>query len=470
MMKAFLSVLALALTAGAAAAQDPRLFSRPQVPPREVLDRLNLQLGWHTYVPVDGYRDRVYSVQLTDREIFVQTLSGMVVSLDPETGETRWRTLPGLPYRDKHPVGYNSTLVFVVNARTLYALSRATGAIVWQFDVPDALVAAPAADEEQVYLTLGAGKINAYLITRGMPPKPIKKNDMLMPPPSAGTGGPETMPAPGGGPPPTTASDPLAPHVGDREAAAATGPYTAESFRGVPRWVPPPLLPVAENQMDNSLERRPLVTAETLLLTDSPGTLLGMAKYQHLELYRYPTGGPITAPLAQYGDYAYAASQDQNVYALNINTGRSPWRYTVPTPLYWPPQVNDQDVYVSPAGSGLYRLLRETGQLVWQNGTAQRLLAANPKFVYAVDRSGQTLVLDQRTGRFLSGYDTHDFVVPISNQYTDRFYLAANDGLLICLHDREYATPVRMRRPEEKLFQPVKGLQEAGTAPVQKPR
>src|SRR5205085_2557531 len=110
----------------------------------------------------------------------------------------------------------------------------------------------------------------------------------------------------------------------------------------------------------------------------------------------------------------------------------------------------DTDVFISPSGSGLYRLLRDTGELVWRSPEAQRLLAVNPKFVYATDRSGRLLVLDQRRGTVLSGYDTHDYVVPVSNHLSDRIYLAANDGLIVCLHDREYTLPVRNRPSLER--------------------
>ena len=40
-------------------------------------------------------------------------------------------------------------------------------------------------------------------------------------------------------------------------------------------------------------------------------------------------------------------------------------------------------------------------------------------------------------------------MVPISNDLTDRVYLAANDGSLICLHDRDYAKPVPSKHDEE---------------------
>ena len=47
--------------------------------------------------------------------------------------------------------------------------------------------------------------------------------------------------------------------------------------------------------------------------------------------------------------------------------------------------------------------------------------------------------------------------MPISNEMTDRLYLASNDGLLICLHDRDYPTPLLLRRIDEvKLPEPKK--------------
>ena len=89
------------------------------------------------------------------------------------------------------------------------------------------------------------------------------------------------------------------------------------------------------------------------------------------------------------------------------------------------------------------------------NPDADRFLAANPKFVYAADRSGRLLVLDRARGHKLSGYDTHFFHVPVINEVTDRIYLAANSGLIVCLHDKDYATPYRQRRAEEESSNPT---------------
>jgi hypothetical protein len=54
---------------------------------------------------------------------------------------------------------------------------------------------------------------------------------------------------------------------------------------------------------------------------------------------------------------------------------------------------------------------------------------------------GQVLVLDRARGTQLSSFDVREYKMPVVNEYTDRLFLAAHDGLIICLHDRHYATP-----------------------------
>jgi hypothetical protein len=108
--------------------------------------------------------------------------------------------------------------------------------------------------------------------------------------------------------------------------------------------------------------------------------------------------------------------------------------------------ANDDSVFLAPERAGLYRLNRENGETIWRNTNADRFLAANPKFVYATDRTGRLLVLDRARGVQLGVYGAAwDYVVPVTNEITDRLFLASNDGLLVCLHDRDYARPARMK-------------------------
>ncbi len=113
---------------------------------------------------------------------------------------------------------------------------------------------------------------------------------------------------------------------------------------------------------------------------------------------------------------------------------------------------DDHDLYVTAVEKGMARLNRDTGEPVWKirgddySPEADRLLAANPKFVYAMDQRGQLLILDRKNGAVLTRYDVRDYAFPIINADTDRIYLAANNGLVVCLHDKDYAQALGYRQ------------------------
>ena len=99
------------------------------------------------------------------------------------------------------------------------------------------------------------------------------------------------------------------------------------------------------------------------------------------------------------------------------------------------------DVYLEPENNGLMRLSRGNGDVVWRNAEAVRFLAANKKFVYANDRHGQLLILDRVRGTQLAGFNSRDYVFPITNVVNERLFLAAHDGQLLCLYDRGSPAP-----------------------------
>ncbi|HJT77584.1 MAG TPA: PQQ-binding-like beta-propeller repeat protein [Gemmataceae bacterium] len=457
-MKPLPSVLALVLTATTAMAQDfPRQFSRPAVPPREVLNRLNLTLGWYTYVPTDGRRDSIFSIQLTGDEMLVQTRSGTVTSLDPETGRLRWGPAAvGLPYRHQEALGYNTRLILVTNGTTLYALDRKTGQQQWSYELPAAPIAPVVADDEQIYASLSNGRLHVFRL-------------VVVQPGTAPGRAPSTIIT---GQPQNTERPPMVDiHGLPPPAIDLTGPYGGREYVAPAGFPPPAVKPQFFYAAENTVEATPLVSPETLLVADSLGNLLGLSKYNKLELFTLKTGGKITAPLNQHGEIAYAASADRDLYTVNMVTGKILWRFTSTLPIYDRPAVTDTDLYVSPAASGMYRLDRPSGEVLWHSPQAQRFLASNPKFVYATDRSGRLLVLDGRRGTVLSGYDTHDYVLPVSNDLTDRVYLAAQDGLIVCLHDRDYVRPVLTKKSPEQSPPPApKAKPPAKPAPKPAPK
>lgn len=430
------AVAFLGLTATMVSAQGLGwTYTRPAVPSEEALHRLHLKLGWRVYVPLEGPRDGLFSVQVLDKQVLVQTRSGSVLVLDAATGAIQWRVRPGTPYLVSHPVGYNSQSVFVVNGGRLVALSRANGAVQWDFKLPSACAAVPVADDERIYLPLVTGPLYAYELPR---PGLV----------SSGTPAPREDPRAVAIPGVRGASQGESPYSGSIKALTAIGPLATlqQSLEAEPTGPHPRLL--WEYHPPARLEQGALLLQDVVSIASTDGLIITLAKANGRELYRFQSDAPVSVRPGQHTNNAYVASQDLNLYAADILQGKLSWRFTAGAVILRKPEVTDADVYLSPAGRGLVRVDRLTGEAVWRNPNADRFLAANPRFVYATDRSNRLLVLDRARGTQLAVYDARDFVVPVSNELTDRLFLAANNGLLVCLHDRAYATPLRNKTEE----------------------
>ena len=87
MKKLAIGVFGVLLMGAIVSAQSPaRLYTQPPVPTPETLDRLNLKLAWRTYLPTEGRRDGIFSVQIPERVqkpgelVLVQTRSAAVMA------------------------------------------------------------------------------------------------------------------------------------------------------------------------------------------------------------------------------------------------------------------------------------------------------------------------------------------------------------------------------------------------------
>jgi outer membrane protein assembly factor BamB len=459
-------LLGTVLVAANLAAQQPRstFYTTPLPPPREVLDRLNLQMSWRGYVPMDGRQDGLVTVQLHGPDLYVQTRSGLVTLLDAETGVARWRTRVGRPYVAMYALAFNSREVYVVNNTYLYALDKRNGAPHWQYRLPEGVAASPVADENLIYVPSQSSRLTAYYLPRAdLPPNIAGGMTSAYDRPAAKKV--ETA---------EERRKRIPSVMGERQLSSTTISHLTPSVREA----------VTEDESQGPQPARvwsavtslrlelPVAQTSGNVLVPTPDGIvasygkLPQANGSALEVYRFPTESTIHVPIGHFNEVAYVAADDANLYALQISSGKLLWRHTSGTALSRKPAVTDQDVFVVAARNGMTRLDRATGSPLWRiptrsglaesNTTADRFLAVNPKYVYAADASGRLLVLDHRRGVTLSGFDFKDFVFPVPNEVTDRLYLAANNGLIVCLHDREYQQPIRYRQAEEEAENPAR--------------
>jgi outer membrane protein assembly factor BamB len=435
--------IAFVAAASAATAQDTpqEIYTRPALPSREALDRLNLKIGWYTILPMDGPRDSIFSHQIAGNQFLVQTRSGLIILLDRDTGQTVWRSRIGVPYDVSHPLGFNNKSVFVTRGTWLYALERSTGIQQWSVNLPEAPTAGVVADEEQLYLCFPGGRALVHLlpeISRQIAALgPFGGNKNYMVPDSTGQIRPSSL-------------------YGGRVSDPNIGPLASAviAMRSRGTGDQPALL--RNLRVGTDVEQTPLLTPVDMIFTSADGTVTVLPKETNnpsAKPYKFLADGRISVQPAQYGQKMYIASHDGSLNAVDIPQGRAEWRLPGGNPILKRPAANNEDVYVAPEGSGLHRIDRVTGQVIWRNEAAHRFLAANPKFVYSADRHGRLMVLDRMRGTTLSVFDgTRDFNVPIINEFTDRIYLAAHNGLLVGLHDRDYETPVVMKKSDTELL------------------
>jgi outer membrane protein assembly factor BamB len=423
--------LAILLAATTAAAQDPKLYSTPSLPSREVLDRLNLRMAWSASVPMDGRRDGFASIQFNNGQVIAQTRSGVISAFDAETGKALWSVTAGKAYDTSFPPTFNSKSVLVVNGVHLAAIDRNTGALQWQHRMLIGVSAAPVADEYQIYITAASGRVAAF-----------------------------QLPSPGA----VGAADPLG--VGPGSVTNSTA--LKDSYRTEQRGAEVPLaerevrpLPLWDTQTNRRLDYSPAMTRDALFYVTAKGDVFALGKYpltgQAAEIYRFKLDRPLAVAPGYYDETAYIPTTDLQVFAISMTSGKMRWRYSAGAEVTRTPFTTDADMYVTVDRKGLVRLHRETGEPMWKlpygKGTtdavaeADRVIAVNNKFVYAADRTGRLLVLDRATGKQLSYYEPfRDFAFPVSNEVTDRLLLAANNGLLVCLHDQAYDKPLVYRK------------------------
>jgi outer membrane protein assembly factor BamB len=449
-MKYFAPALAAAIIAASVSAQDPaKLYSQPAVPDQDALQRLNLKLEWRAFIPMDGRRDSVFSMQSAGDLILVQTRSGLICAIEPETGRFRWQKRVGQAYRVYVRLGFNSRSVYAVNDQSIYVLDRETGDIKWHSELPSALTAAPVADELQIFLSERGGALTAYSL-------PTKNPNVVSKPASPQNKDVErtaykdvertAAPVAGGGMVRVSASIGAMNSATGRTSGTLVSIGTKASSLEAARLTTADTFQPTRDWSDNSelrVEVPPLQTPDVIFLVGAGGRIAAFSKGPEGGVrYNKPVADDLVlVPPGQYQDEAYIASRDTSLYAVVIPTGAVKWRFTAGSAITRRPAATDRDVYVSVEQGGLRRLNRADGMQIWQNREADRFVAMNSKIVYATDSAGRLLLLDHARGTQIGMLNTRDFPVPIINDYTDRVYLGSNDGMLICLHDRDLPKP-----------------------------
>jgi outer membrane protein assembly factor BamB len=127
---------------------------------------------------------------------------------------------------------------------------------------------------------------------------------------------------------------------------------------------------------------------------------------QLVELWQFKAGkseDAIEGAPAVVGGVVYVASQDQNLYAVNLATGQEAWRFKAPAPFKTSPAVRDGRVYVGDQDGNFFCIDAKSGQPVWKFNVESEVTSAagfagdkvmfgcGDESLYCLDAKGQKL-------------------------------------------------------------------------------
>ena len=230
------------------------------------------------------------------------------------------------------------------------------------------------------------------------------------------------------------------------------------------RYVNPPVL--TDNEAVTNLRESPATTR--LWATTDSSVVEAIDKRTQLtqvtaalqDAAASPLTGPTPVGTERLG---FVGLRDGNVVALNLLQGgpqgpRVEWRVSVGGTMNHRPIAARDAVFASGDGSGTAKIDIVTGELVWRGEPGDdRFVAANDEYVYLTGRAGKLSVYDRRRPTDagnrrslpLATLDIPGFGVNVSNDKSDRLFLASDNGLLVCLRDAspKYVRPVPLIAP-----------------------
>jgi outer membrane protein assembly factor BamB len=389
------------------------------LPDRAALERLGLERGWYTAVPVAG-TEQILRISMAENLVFAQTSQAMLHAYDAETGRLLWSASLGRPTGESQPIAVNSTGVFVTNAQHLLGLERTTGRVLWDQYLPARSTSATAATEDQAIVGLSNGRLVAYNL-----------------------------------------------RAAHKEFALQQGPPGGFAWA----W-----------QTSGPITARPLPANRVVAFASRGGQIYVAQMDPPLMIFRSQPHGAFAGSLGWYGTrILLASSLDYNVYGIDLFTGEELWVYSAGAPVEQLPLVAGDDTYIINARGEISAIDPHNGQPRW--GDASRatggasLLGASPKRLYLQTSFGDLIILDRVAGTFLAdaratlqraGVNLRDYRLSLTNTHSDRFYLANPSGYLICLREIGAVQPTPLRDPKALGFGEIPRI-SAPTPPAEAP-
>jgi len=390
-------------------AQAQRALSRSQLPTRQLLDRFGLEMMWWGHATINPSRDRVRHFVADEETVYVQSTAGTITAFDSETGRQLWAQQIGIRDATAYPIVTNDRLALVSSGMQLYAINKWTGKILWRIKLPGLPSTSPSADDEQLYFGTLDGSVYALSLD--------KINELY--------------------------SRNLLPQ------------WSEETFK----W---------RYQTGDVIVSPPLSTGRIVNFASKDRSLYSVAATTRDLQFQFEVDDPLTANIGQSGKFLYLATGGDRIFCVNRENGAVRWEYPTGLPILNAPVVLDNAVYIFPSNGGMFSLSALSGRQNWWRGQMTAFIAASRNRVYVTDENDNIGVLTRDNGQRIGLIRLNHFTNRISNERTDRIFLATDSGMIACLREKGQEFPVYHKYPDRRPIMP-EFVQETAAPPDAQP-
>ena len=372
------------------------------LPSQRMLDRYGLERAWWSQAMIDPQRDRVRHITVDEDLVYIQTRTGMVTAFENETGKQLWSALLGRSGDPSFPISSNKNVAMVVTGLDIFAVNKFTGKVLWKLRAPSSPSTSPTVDENHVYL----GSLNGNLYAIDL--KKVRK-------------------------------------------------LYAE--RRLPAWS---FQTIAWRYATGKEVTTPAISNGYIVnFASRDGSLYTVSASDRDLLFQFETDAPVSAPLAASSRFLFLASEDFNFYCLDRVSGQVSWEFISGLPVRLQPRIIGEQVFLMPVRGGMYCLSVKSGQQIWWRPNAYEFLAATPRTIFSSDRFGNVALLSREDGSVQGTLPLQKFQVRLANDRTDRLYMATQDGLVICIHEKTREFPIYHLHPDRRPIAPEFAPEEA---------
>ena len=392
-----LVIISLACTSGSADAQIGR---GAQLPTRKLLDRYNLEQLWTTRAVINPSRDRVSNLVLDEETVYVQTQNGYITAFDSQSGAQRWAQLLARVDTPQFPLISNSETVLVNAGMSMFAVDKWTGGELWSINLPEQVSTSPAMDEERVFLATGSGSVYAFELKKVLE---LYRQNRL-------------------------------PEWG----------FQARLWR---------------HSTSKPIRFSPISYDGQITFASETKTIYSVNAADDSLVFQMEMPENVTSPMVRSDGKLYVATGDQRLYCFDAQRGTTLWVFIARSSISHAPVVINNRCFVSPNDGSLHCLNTETGVALWEQKGATRMLAETENYIVSQDKQDNILLLspneDQSGVRIVARLPLRDFTIRVENELTDRIYLAAPSGLVICLKEKGVGFPKFFKNPDKRPLEPI---------------